>query len=153
MKYIRNIVREVMLEVFLEETYLEEEDLESSEVEEAWSKKYKDSINCNNPKGFSQRAHCQSKKKSKSVNENVGPGPNSPTKASTIYTDIFNRIFQNPDFNKHYDPDNGIFWFDDEYEDRVGNIFTPTEITKKSKDYRKMKKLQNWKKFKRNGRL
>ena len=28
----------------------------------AWSEKYKRSINCNSPKGFSQRAHCQSKK-------------------------------------------------------------------------------------------
>jgi len=30
---------------------------------EAWSQKYKKSINCNNPKGFSQRAHCQGRKK------------------------------------------------------------------------------------------
>jgi hypothetical protein len=28
-----------------------------------WSKKYKSSIDCNNPKGFSQRAHCQGRKK------------------------------------------------------------------------------------------
>lgn len=32
-------------------------------VTEKWSEKYKRSINCNNPKGFSQRAHCQGKKK------------------------------------------------------------------------------------------
>jgi len=30
-----------------------------------WSDKYKKSIDCNNPKGFSQRAHCQGKKKKK----------------------------------------------------------------------------------------
>lgn len=30
---------------------------------EDWSSKYKKSINCNNPKGFSQRAHCQGRKK------------------------------------------------------------------------------------------
>jgi len=30
---------------------------------EKWSQKYKRSINCNNPKGFSQRAHCQGRKK------------------------------------------------------------------------------------------
>ena len=30
---------------------------------EKWSQKYKSSINCNNPKGFSQRAHCQGRKK------------------------------------------------------------------------------------------
>jgi len=28
-----------------------------------WSKKYKDSINCDSPKGFSQKAHCAGKKK------------------------------------------------------------------------------------------
>ncbi len=33
------------------------------DVAEAWSEKYKRSINCNNPKGFSQRAHCQGRKK------------------------------------------------------------------------------------------
>ena len=32
-------------------------------VKEAWSDKYKRSINCSNPKGFSQRAHCAGKKK------------------------------------------------------------------------------------------
>ena len=29
----------------------------------SWSKDYKKSIDCNNPKGFSQRAHCQGRKK------------------------------------------------------------------------------------------
>ena len=28
-----------------------------------WSKKYKSSIDCDNPKGFSQKAHCAGKKK------------------------------------------------------------------------------------------
>jgi hypothetical protein len=35
------------------------------EKESKWSQKYKNSIDCNNPKGFSQRAHCQGKKKKK----------------------------------------------------------------------------------------
>ena len=30
---------------------------------EGWSKKYKKSRNCNNPKGFSQKAHCAGRKK------------------------------------------------------------------------------------------
>ena len=30
-----------------------------------WSKKYKKSIDCNNPKGFSQKAHCAGRKKRK----------------------------------------------------------------------------------------
>lgn len=37
------------------------------DVAESWSKKYKKSINCNNPKGFSQRAHCQGRKKKKTT--------------------------------------------------------------------------------------
>lgn len=32
-------------------------------IDEGWSKKYKRSIDCSNPKGFSQRAHCQGRKK------------------------------------------------------------------------------------------
>ena len=32
-------------------------------VSESWSKKYKKSINCSNPKGFSQRAHCAGRRK------------------------------------------------------------------------------------------
>jgi len=34
-----------------------------SQIDEKWSEKYKSSIDCNNPKGFSQRAHCAGKKK------------------------------------------------------------------------------------------
>ena len=40
-----------------------DEELDEEEVEEKWSEKYKNSIDCNNPKGFSQKAHCQGKKK------------------------------------------------------------------------------------------
>lgn len=32
-------------------------------INEKWSEKYKKNINCKTPKGFSQRAHCQGKKK------------------------------------------------------------------------------------------
>ena len=32
-------------------------------IEEKWSRKYKSSINCANPRGFSQRAHCAGRKK------------------------------------------------------------------------------------------
>jgi pyrimidine deaminase RibD-like protein len=34
-----------------------------SALDEKWSKKYKRSIDCSHPKGFSQRAHCQGRKK------------------------------------------------------------------------------------------
>ena len=33
------------------------------QLEEKWSAKYKKSIDCNNPKGFSQKAHCAGRKK------------------------------------------------------------------------------------------
>ena len=39
------------------------------QITEKWSQKYKKSINCSNPKGFSQKAHCAGRKKKK--NEDV----------------------------------------------------------------------------------
>lgn len=36
-------------------------------LEEKWSDKYKRSIDCKHPKGFSQRAHCQGKKKNEEL--------------------------------------------------------------------------------------
>ena len=34
-----------------------------TEFKEEWSNKYKKSIDCSNPKGFSQKAHCAGRKK------------------------------------------------------------------------------------------
>jgi hypothetical protein len=34
-------------------------------IPEEWTKKYKRSIDCSNPKGFSQRAHCAGRRKRK----------------------------------------------------------------------------------------
>ena len=42
-----------------------------AELTEKWSKKYKSSINCNNPKGFSQKAHCAGRKKNESVEKQI----------------------------------------------------------------------------------
>jgi hypothetical protein len=42
-------------------------------LSEKWSKKYKNSINCSNPKGFSQKAHCAGRNKSESINEAEKP--------------------------------------------------------------------------------
>ena len=62
------------------------------ELTEKWSKKYKSSINCNNPKGFSQKAHCAGRKK----NEDLEEGKRIPRKKgqpagskkhSDLYTD------------------------------------------------------------------
>lgn len=49
--------------------YAEKNDIEQVRMQgnfgmhEGWSEKYKRSINCSNPRGFSQRAHCQGRKK------------------------------------------------------------------------------------------
>ena len=41
-------------------------------LSEEWSEKYKRSINCSNPKGFSQRAHCAGRKKSEDIELDEG---------------------------------------------------------------------------------
>ena len=43
------------------------EKLNKNNIFEKWSQKYKSSIDCNNPKGFSQKAHCAGKEKN--INE------------------------------------------------------------------------------------
>jgi hypothetical protein len=40
-------------------------------VVEKWSNKYKKSINCSSPKGFSQKAHCAGRKKNEDVAEGL----------------------------------------------------------------------------------
>ena len=41
----------------------------------SWSNKYKRSINCDSPKGFSQRAHCAARKKRKRGEETKSKSP------------------------------------------------------------------------------
>ena len=41
------------------------------EMDEGWSQKYKSSINCSHPKGFSQKAHCAGKKKHNESIDNI----------------------------------------------------------------------------------
>ena len=50
--------------------------------EKKWSKKYKKSIDCSNPKGFSQKAHCAGKKK----RNEQGLGSNKKVVGSDEYT-------------------------------------------------------------------
>jgi hypothetical protein len=46
----------------------------NEEIEEKWSEKYKKSIDCSNPKGFSQKAHCQGRKKKETNEEKLKGG-------------------------------------------------------------------------------
>jgi hypothetical protein len=43
--------------------YNEEKQKGTQNIDEVWSNKYKKSIDCSNPKGFSQKAHCAARKK------------------------------------------------------------------------------------------
>jgi hypothetical protein len=60
------------------------------ETNEKWSEKYKKSIDCNNPKGFSQRAHCQGKKKKIENKEATSAGG-----AGGFETPLFGKIKEN----------------------------------------------------------
>ena len=53
--------------------FKKKETKEQDEVTEKWSEKYKKSIDCSNPKGFSQKAHCDGRKK-KETKEATGSG-------------------------------------------------------------------------------
>lgn len=63
-------------------------------LNEKWSDKYKRSINCSNPKGFSQRAHCQGRKKNESVNEEEAP---APKKVGREFNHLEDLVFTEPD--------------------------------------------------------
>jgi hypothetical protein len=47
---------------------------EEDDMSEEWSEKYKKSIDCSHPKGFSQKAHCASKRKKSETKEATGSG-------------------------------------------------------------------------------
>jgi len=60
------------------------------DVSEKWSQKYKDSIDCNNPKGFSQKAHCQGKLK-RDTKESMGADSSGSFEAPLKNTPIVKR--------------------------------------------------------------
>jgi hypothetical protein len=60
-------------------------------MSEEWSKKYKSSINCSHPKGFSQKAHCAGKKKH---NEDVVEAEGGPTGVPHVTKELLKHIVQ-----------------------------------------------------------
>ena len=58
-----NVIAKNTKILVLNEDYDDIAVLKEASIEEKWSEKYKRSIDCDNPKGFSQRAHCQGRKK------------------------------------------------------------------------------------------
>ncbi len=61
-------------------------------ITEKWSQKYKRSINCSNPKGFSQRAHCAGRKK----NESIGEDAAAPKKVGREFNHLEDLVFTEP---------------------------------------------------------
>lgn len=62
-------------------------------ITEKWSDKYKRSINCSNPKGFSQKAHCAGRKKKESVNEDEA---SAPKKVGREFNHLEDLVFTEP---------------------------------------------------------
>lgn len=65
-----------------------------------WTAKYKRSIDCSNPKGFSQRAHCQGRKKQKKSSSNVLT--TAAYKSAAMQTQANPTIRENKEKNKIY---------------------------------------------------
>jgi hypothetical protein len=62
-------------------------------LNEKWSKKYKSSISCSNPKGFSQKAHCAGRKKNESIYEAEPP---VPKKVGREFNHLEDLVFTEP---------------------------------------------------------
>ena len=60
---------------------------------EKWSEKYKRSINCSNPKGFSQKAHCAGRKKNENINEDEAA---APKKVGREFNHLEDLVFTEP---------------------------------------------------------
>ena len=63
----------------------------SDDLQEKWSEKYKKSIDCDNPKGFSQKAHCQGRKK-QDATESMGADASGSFSAALNMTPIKRKI-------------------------------------------------------------
>ncbi len=57
------------VKIFLDSEVISDERNNEEELTEKWTEKYKRSINCNNPKGFSQKAHCDGRRKRNEIEE------------------------------------------------------------------------------------
>ena len=100
---------------------------------EDWSAKYKRSIDCNNPKGFSQKAHCQGRKKNESLNEITLA---SVVKKSDNFKEFVKQFYKEyKDFPKDRDT---IKWLSGIYTDIKGGAKTQSISEETNED------LRNW---------
>ena len=98
---------------------------------EDWSAKYKRSIDCNNPKGFSQKAHCQGRKKNESLNEITLA---SVVKKSDNFKEFVKQFYKEyKDFPKDRDT---IKWLSGIYTDIKGGAKTQSISEETNEDLR-----------------
>ena len=92
--------------------------LPETQINEKWSKKYKKSINCNNPKGFSQKAHCQGRKARQAGQHTTSSKVNEDIKQEDFITLLSNmlqiamdqlqlKVLPQIHLYKHIKPDHG----------------------------------------------
>ena len=99
---------------------------EEEEITEKWTEKYKKSINCSNPKGVSQRAHCQGKKKKLKESKNVD---NVPEDKKELLSKIID--FATPEIKKILEDENIIISYElklHNYNEKLYTIITILDI-------------------------
>jgi len=67
---------------------------------EKWTKKYKKSIDCSNPKGFSQKAHCAARKKRQRGEKTKSKSPFNENVFDKL--SLLNEITADDAYNKFY---------------------------------------------------
>ena len=70
----------------------------------SWSKKYKKSIDCDNPQGFSQKAHCAARKKRAKGEETESKSPFTESKEVTTYPKFSHKTKHLPKSQHQLDP-------------------------------------------------
>ena len=114
-------------------------------LNDEWSQKYKKSINCASPKGFSQRAHCAGRKKNEGVAEGSGGDQYkiksighdskgdyyiSPSTGKKVYKSGVKRgDHENPKTGEHKSVAEGSdFFAGSKFADEEGNTFSVEKI-------------------------
>ena len=101
----------------------------TKKMNEGWSDKYKKSIDCNNPKGFSQRAHCQGRKKKVSEEPDYKSRDKILKKAKPLHRHLYKNLL-NKDTSG--DVNETAYFKTDKYNKKVADA----EKSNKEKDKR-----------------
>lgn len=101
----------------------------TKKMNEGWSDKYKKSIDCNNPKGFSQRAHCQGKKKKVSEEPDYKSRDKILKKAKPLHKHLYKNLLKK---DTSGDVNETAYYKTDKYNKKVADA----EKRNKEKDKR-----------------